>query len=165
VALVVLIGLGVGVVIGRRSTMSEPVQRTVVIPQPEVQTVSNDPHEQDLNVWLQHWVAATQGRDPEAQTKFYADPVTWYFRTPHVDQATLLALKQIAPENNNASTMVEIEDLKVTHQTSDSASVQFRRRFLVESTQGRLNERVVPARLKVNRIDGDWKITEEHNLQ
>jgi hypothetical protein len=122
-------------------------------------------HEQDLTMWLQHWAVAEEGRDPVAQAAYYADPVTWYLQTPHVSHAFLLALKEDSIKKKDATTTLKVEDVKVVRQIKDGASIEAMRHFMVLSGDANVREDFVGARLKVKRIDGEWKITEERNVQ
>ncbi len=121
--------------------------------------------EPDLTTWVQNWADAMGSRDPEAQTAFYADPVDRYFLTPHVGHAALLESKRAALESREASSTLKINDVEITRQTPDSASVRLVKRFVSESPKYGPVKQTVRSQLKVNRIDGAWRITEEHDLK
>ncbi len=159
--------LAVGCVVGWAAGWGVDFLR--VAPPPVAVVVAPNPlsglYEQDLTVWLQHWAAAEEGRDAVVQAAYYADPVTWYLRTPHVSHAFLLALKEDSIKKKDATTTLKVEDVKVVRQTKDGASIQAMRHFMVLSGDANVREDFVGTLLKVKRIDGEWKITEERNVQ
>jgi ketosteroid isomerase-like protein len=120
--------------------------------------------EQDLNAWLLNWAEAMQSHDAEAQAAYYADPVVFYFRTPNVGHAALLESKRGATENKDPDTTLKIEKLKIMRQTADSGSVELVKHFVTRTARSGPVDLKVQSQLKVRRINGDWRIVEEHNL-
>ena len=120
--------------------------------------------EQDLNAWLLNWAEAMESHDAMAQTAFYADPVDWYFVTPHVGHARLQKILESAIDDNPQSTL-KIEKIDIVKQTEDSASVRLVKFLSIHTGNYAPYGQRIKANLKVQRIDGDWKILEEHNLK
>jgi ketosteroid isomerase-like protein len=120
--------------------------------------------EQNLTQWLQNWADAMGSRDAEAQTAFYADPVDRYFRSSNVGHAALLASKRGALENSDALSTLTVEKIEIVRQTADAASVRLVKHIVTRSPRFGPSEQKVQCQLKLRRIDGSWRIVEEHNL-
>ena len=120
--------------------------------------------EQDLNAWLLNWAEAIESRNAVTQTGYYADPVDFYFLTPHVGHAALLKDVQAAIDADPNATL-KIEKIDILKQTENSATVMLVKHFTSHTAQSDGRERRLVVVLKVKRIDGDWKIAEEHNMR
>jgi hypothetical protein len=124
----------------------------------------SETEEKDLTSWLQNWADAMSSHDAEVQTAFYADPVDRYFRASNVGHAALLESKREALENSDALTTMTIEQIEIVKQTDDSANVRLVKHIVTQSPHHSQTDQMVHCQLKVKRIEGSWRIVEEHNL-
>jgi hypothetical protein len=117
----------------------------------------------DPKVWLQNWVAAMRTRDAAAQASFYADPTDRYLGKSNVSKADILQDKHVAIVNREGLWTVKLEEITLNRQSEDEVTVHLVKHYMAETEPAQISEQFVPSRLKLRRINNQWKIISEQD--
>ncbi len=122
--------------------------------------------EPNAKLWLEQWVDALRGRDPELQASFYADPVSHYLGDSTVSKDDLTTEFRSAIQARDGLWTVKLENISVNPQSSDHVLIRLTKHFMQMDSQensGRIVDRYVRSRLELRKIDGEWKIVSEQD--
>ena len=103
-------------------------------------------------------------RDPALQASFYADPVDHYFGKQQISNEEIYADKKTAIENRKGLWTVKLEKIVVSPQSDTAVTVRLVKHYMDQTEPAQISEQFVQSRLQLNRIDGQWKITSEEDL-
>jgi hypothetical protein len=102
-------------------------------------------------------------RDASAQASFYADPVDRYLGKSNVSKADILQDKHAAIVNREGLWTVKLEEITLNQQSQDEVTVHLVKHYMAETEPAQISEQFVPSRLKLRRINNQWKITSEQD--
>lgn len=123
-------------------------------------------HDPDVTVRVQDWANAMRSRDAAAQASFYADPVERYFLQLNVSNAEVLKQKQADIQARPNLFTVKIEDVVVEKQSDTEVVLRLVKHYITQASVGAAPmERLVRSRLRLKRIDDEWKIVEERDFK
>ncbi len=123
-------------------------------------------HDPDVTVRVQDWADAMRSRDAAAQASFYADPVERYFLQSNVSNAEVLKQKQADIQARPNLFTVKIEDVVVEKQSDAEVVLRLVKHYITQASVGAAPvERLVRSRLRLKRIDDEWKIVEERDFK
>ena len=123
-------------------------------------------HDPDVTVRVQDWADAMRSRDAAAQASFYADPVERYFLQSNVSNAEVLKQKQADIQARPNLFTVKIEDVVVEKQSDTEVVLRLVKHYITQASVGAAPlERLVRSRLRLKRIDDEWKIVEERDFK
>jgi hypothetical protein len=146
-----------------RSPASPPIesvgQTHIAAAEPQSYPVVADP-----NAWLKYWVTAMRTRDPAAQASFYADSLDQYQGKRHFSNAEIYRDKETAIENRKGLWTVKLEKIVVFPQDKDTATIRLVKHYMSQTEPAQISEQFVQSRLKLKRINGEWKIISEEDL-
>jgi ketosteroid isomerase-like protein len=114
-------------------------------------------------VWLQNWVAAMRTRDAAAQASFYADPVERYLGKSNLSNAEIQQDKRAAIVSREGLWTVKLEDITLNQQSPDEVNVHLVKHYMAETEPAQISEQFVSSRLKLRRINNQWKIISEQD--
>jgi hypothetical protein len=126
------------------------------------------PRHEEANpkLWLEEWVDALRGRDPELQASFYADPVNHYLGDANVSKDALTTEFRSAVQARDGLWTVKLENISVNPLASDHVLIRLTKHFMHlddSGNTGQIADRYVKSRLELRKIDGEWKIVSEQD--
>lgn len=113
---------------------------------------SNKNKDAELIAFANDWANAWSAKDIDLYLSKYAQD----FKTPNGDAFSLWQTSRRQKISSQGKILVEIEDLKLSMKTENSARIQFKQKY----TSDRLTE-MSNKSLVVKKIDGRWLIQEE----
>lgn len=113
---------------------------------------SNKNKDAELIAFANDWANAWSAKDIDLYLSKYAQD----FKTPNGDAFSLWQTSRRQKISSQGKILVEIEDLKLSMKTDNSARIQFKQKY----TSDRLTE-MSNKSLVVKKIDGRWLIQEE----
>ncbi|QDC41033.1 outer membrane lipoprotein chaperone LolA [Candidatus Methylopumilus universalis] len=113
---------------------------------------SNKNKDAELIAFANDWANAWSAKDIDLYLSKYAQD----FKTPNGDAFSLWQASRRQKISSQGKILVEIEDLKLSMKTENSARIQFKQKY----TSDRLTE-MSNKSLVVKKIDGRWLIQEE----
>ncbi len=113
---------------------------------------SNKNKDAELIAFANDWANAWSAKDIDLYLSKYAQD----FKTPNGDAFSLWQTSRRQKISSQGKILVEIEDLKLSMKTKNSARIQFKQKY----TSDRLTE-MSNKSLVVKKIDGRWLIQEE----
>jgi hypothetical protein len=134
---------------------------TAPSPDSSVESATSNP---DLKLWLQSWGASMRTKDASSQAAFYADTVDRYLNQRNVGRGAVLRDREATIRMRKGLWTVKMEDIVIERQTASEAEVRLVKHFIDEPEPSEILESFVPTRLRLKRIDGQWKITSEQDL-
>jgi hypothetical protein len=152
--------------------ISHPAPAPSAPPPPEVivtQAPPPPPRHQEANpkLWLEQWVDALRGRDPELQASFYADTVDHYLGDSSVSKDELTTEFRSAIQARDGLWTVKLENISVNPLASDHVTVRLTKHFMqMDDSQDKpeqIADHYVKSRLELRKFDGEWKIVSEQD--
>jgi hypothetical protein len=135
--------------------IGEPIVLATVVPEPEPQTLVNTANQQTLLIELvKNWAQAWSGKDFAGYTDFYSPQYRAKFDS-HGQWVKHRRQRIMRP----GSIRIEVSDIQIKWRSDNRAIIDFKQAF----DAANYSDRVVK-RLGFNRIDSEWKITEERVL-
>ena len=113
---------------------------------------SNKNKDAELIAFANDWANAWSAKDIDLYLSKYAQD----FKTPNGDAFSLWQTSRRQKISSQGKILVEIEDLKLSMKTKNSARIQFKQKY----TSDKLTE-ISNKSLVVKKIDGRWLIQEE----
>ncbi len=113
---------------------------------------SNKNKDAELIAFANDWANAWSAKDIDLYLSKYAQD----FKTPNGDAFSLWQTSRRQKISSQGKILVEIEDLKLSMKTEDSARIQFKQKYTSDKLTEMSNKSLV-----VKKIDGRWLIQEE----
>ena len=113
---------------------------------------SNKNKDADLIAFANDWANAWSAKDIDLYLSKYAQD----FKTPNGDAFSLWQTSRRQKISSQGKILVEIEDLKLSMKTDNSARIQFKQKYTSDKLTEMSNKSLV-----VKKIDGRWLIQEE----
>jgi hypothetical protein len=120
--------------------------------------------ESNIYLWVQDWAAAQRSRDPVAQASYYADTVDQYLTHSGVTQDFVLQDKKAGIEGRAPLWSVTIDHIFVESQSATGARLQLVKHVLAKTQKGKPAVSAAKIQLKLERVEGTWKIVEERQV-
>ena len=113
---------------------------------------SNKNKDAELIAFVNDWANAWSAKDIDLYLSKYAQD----FKTPNGDAFSLWQTSRRQKISSQGKILVEIEDLKLSMKTDNSARIQFKQKYTSDKLTEMSNKSLV-----VKKIDGRWLIQEE----
>ena len=113
---------------------------------------SNKNKDAELIAFVNDWANAWSAKDIDLYLSKYAQD----FKTPNGDAFSLWQTSRRQKISSQGKILVEIEDLKLSMKTENSARIQFKQKYTSDKLTEMSNKSLV-----VKKIDGRWLIQEE----
>ncbi len=113
---------------------------------------SNKNKDAELIAFANDWANAWSAKDIDLYLSKYAQD----FKTPNGDAFSLWQTSRRQKISSQGKILVEIEDLKLSMKTENSARIQFKQKYISDKLTEMSNKSLV-----VKKIDGRWLIQEE----
>ena len=113
---------------------------------------SNKNKDAELIAFANDWANAWSAKDIDLYLSKYAQD----FKTPNGDAFSLWQTSRRQKISSHGKILVEIEDLKLSMKTENSARIQFKQKYTSDKLTEMSNKSLV-----VKKIDGRWLIQEE----
>ena len=113
---------------------------------------SNKNKDAELIAFVNDWANAWSAKDIDLYLSKYAQD----FKTPNGDAFSLWQTSRRQKISSQGKILVEIEDLKLSMKTDNSARIQFKQKYTSDKLTEMSNKLLV-----VKKIDGRWLIQEE----
>ena len=113
---------------------------------------SNKNKDAELIAFANDWANARSAKDIDLYLSKYAQD----FKTPNGDAFSLWQTSRRQKISSQGKILVEIEDLKLSMKTENSARIQFKQKYTSDKLTEMSNKSLV-----VKKIDGRWLIQEE----
>jgi ketosteroid isomerase-like protein len=120
--------------------------------------------EQGIRITLAEWIESFKQKDVSAQADCYAPEVEVYFRKRNVSRAFIAEDKARAFATFAEIRKFEINDIKVSFESSEQATATFNKTWDTIKTSGKPFAGSELERLDLTFVEGKWRIKREEEL-
>jgi len=124
--------------------------------------------EPNPKVWLEQWADALRGRDADLQASFYADPVGRYMGDSDVSKDALTNSFRSAIQVRDGLWTMKLERVSIDSLSATHVVARLTKHFMqLDDSSGsasQIADHYVRSRLDLRRVDGEWKIESEQDM-
>jgi hypothetical protein len=119
----------------------------------------------DAITWLRHWERAMLTRNAVEESSFYADRVDLYEGQERLSNAEVKQMKRKEMAGRKGLWAVKLEGIVIKKRTKDAMEIQLIKHVMDRPALAHTSEQYVQTELRLKRVNGDWKIVSEENLE